>query len=89
MAVAYSNPLDFLGKFISYRDLIVESQLPNTYQYVGRVLAVLVPAPDSGVQPALLVRYRELHKSGTVIPFEEFLELTDIEILSCTPTEQG
>ena len=58
MAIANFTGLQLLGKSISYRDLALESLLPETLNtsYPALVVAVQVPMPDSGIESAILLR---------------------------------
>lgn len=77
MAIADFTGLDLLGKSILYRDLALERIYPDTLltSYTAIVIAVQVPAPGFGVEPALLLR-------ESLYQFEEYVDIDDVMVLS-------
>ena len=77
MAIANFTGLQFLGKSISYRDLALESLLPETLNtsYPALVVAVQVPMPDSGIESAILLR-------EPLYLIDEYFNIEDIIVLS-------
>ena len=77
MAIANFTGLQLLGKSISYRDLALESLLPETLNtsYPALVVAVQVPMPDSGIESVILLREP---------PYlvDEYFNIEDIIVLS-------
>jgi hypothetical protein len=77
MATANFTGLQLLGKSISYRDLALESLLPETLNtsYPALVVAVQVPMPDSGIESAILLR-------EPLYLIDEYFNIEDIIVLS-------
>lgn len=77
MAIADFTGLDLLGKSISYRDLALERIDPDTLltSYTAIVIAVQIPAPGFGVEPALLLR-------EPLYSFEDYYDIDDLLVLS-------
>jgi|JI8StandDraft_1071087.scaffolds.fasta_scaffold21687_2 hypothetical protein len=77
MAIANFTGLQLLGKSISYRDLALESLLPETLNtsYPALVVAVQVPMPDSGIESAILLR-------EPLYLIDEYFNIEDIIVLS-------
>jgi hypothetical protein len=83
MATANFTGLQLLGKSISYRDLVLERIDPDTLltSHTAVVLAVLIAAPNSGVENSLLLR-------EPLYSFDEFFDMEDILILSVCDQSQ-
>jgi hypothetical protein len=77
MAGVNTTALQLLGKNITYRDLVLETNLPETLNtlYSGLVLAVQIPAPGLGIEYALLIREPEYS-------FDEYIDLDDLILVS-------
>lgn len=83
MATANFTGLQLLGKSISYRDLVLESLLPETLNtsYPALVVAVQVPMPDSDIESAILLR-------EPLYLVDEYVNMEDILILSVCDQSQ-
>jgi hypothetical protein len=78
MAIANFTGLELLGQTICFRDLRLESLLPESVSldsFSGVVVAIQIPAPNSGIETALLIRDGDTFS-------EDYVDLEDIQILS-------